>query len=113
MFNVSFGEISLIVLVAALFFGVEECQAIIKIFRKTQRHAGKYRNQINKEIKKIEGVVEENTEKMVEEVASDAQKIIADLDGNPQVCYSLEDLENKLKHSTVNQSNGGNKHEKS
>lgn len=92
MFNISFGEISIVLIVAALFFGVDECKAMLKFFKKTQNKAQTLRTQINKEMQEIEDEINEESSQ-----ANENTTTIIDINGNLQTAYSLQNIEDKLQ----------------
>lgn len=112
MFNISFGEISIVLIVAALFFGVDEIKSALKFFQSTQNKAKELRKKLDTEIRAIQSdIVDEIDGNSADSTSSEISnqncdsttKTIVDLDGNTRVCYSLENVQDKLK-KVVNQS---------
>ncbi len=88
MFGISFGEISLVLVVAAIIFGPEEVVKVLKVGRKVLKKIHLGLAQVKLE---VSGILEEEGEEKVRE------EVIVDLYGNEQRTYSLQEVKTYLK----------------
>lgn len=107
MFNLSWSEIFIILIVALIFIGPEELPSIIRTIRGFIRKIKSLSNELTSSLNEFEQ--QHNLKDEVEQLNSDIRTII-DLEGNPQEAYDISDImqDTKVSKSTESTKNKNN-----
>lgn len=93
MFNISWSELAVILLVGILVIGPKELPAVIKAVRKIIRKIKATGSELTKALLENEDIAD--VKKEADKINRDLNKII-DLDGNPQETYDISDIMDEL-----------------